>query len=411
MRKYLYILFAACCIAACEKYDESECRGNATSKRTHLSAEEARMWFESHERQIATRADDTGEDPHAFFRTGQLSLEWEYGKESADELIDAVDVPAKGEWSYRVLYDSVSYPLFCGVVILDEPGRERTCSYTVFYIPTAGSAEDYTPEVCACFKNRADDKLLFSGLAVYTDHAGIPIAAARYVLGNPTEGCYLFDPSAEYEQNYERLYSMLSGIRLLRCRNQDATTRSGDSGTGNPAGEDNTGNGGNGNEPKPDPGYDIDGGWIDDVVCIAPPINRNTDPEPDKPDKPEPPKPPKKDPEVDKDDINPLPLQVNTRPPTGDNTKPSVDFALNTNIKLDCDDAEDIMRMLDSLYNDCMGKRLIGSIDTDLTIKTSDSTSKAKNYYDFNEGSIYMSSPPRMVVIIEEMTHHYQHST
>lgn len=408
MRKYLYILFAACCIAACENYDGHEYDGgNTPQQRPRLSAAAARQWFESAERGSATRA-GCDDDPHAFFRTGELRPAWECGKESSDERIDAVDVPAEGEWSYRVICDSASYPLYCGVVVLDEPGSERTCSYTVFYIPSASAAEDYTPDVCACFRNRADDKLLFSGLAVYTLHSGIPVAAVRYILGNPVEGSYLFDPAAEYEQNYDRLYSMLSGIRLLRCRNRDAATRSGDSGEGGTAGGDGAGNDGGSGGNKPDPGNDKYGGMVPQVVCIAPPINRTPDPEPDKP---EPPKPPKKDTEVTQDDINPLPLKVTTRPPTGNNTKQSVNFALNTNIKLNCDNIDDILRLLDSLYNDCMGKKLIGSIDTDLTIKSSDSTSKAKNYYDFNEGSIYMSSPPRMVVIIEEMTHHYQHST
>lgn len=143
------------------------------------------------------------------------------------------------------------------------------------------------------------------------------------------------------------------------------------------------------------------------MVCIAPPIKRNTEPEPDKP---EPPQSPKKDPEVDKDDINPLPLQVTTRPPTGDNTKQSADFPLNPHIRLDCDDIEDIMRMLDSLYNDCMGKRLIGSIYTDMTICQSD-TMQSGATYGINSRTITLSVNPIMIDMIEELTHCYQYST
>lgn len=406
MRKYLYILFAACCIAACENYDEHEYDGgNTPQQRPRLSAATARQWFESAERGSATRA-GCDDDPHAFFRTGELRPAWECGKESSDERIDAVDVPADGEWSYRVICDSASYPLYCGVVVLDEPDSERTCSYTVFYIPSASAAEDYTPDVCACFRNRADDKLLFSGLAVYTLHSGIPVAAVRYILGNPVEGSYLFDPAAEYEQNYDRLYSMLSGIRLLRCRNRDAATRSGDSGEGGTAGGDGAGNDGGSGGNKPDPGNDKYGGMVPQVVCIAPPINRTSGPEPDKP---EPPKPPKKDTEVTQDDINPLPLKVTTRPPTGNNTKQSVDFALNTNIKLNCDNIDDILRLLDSLYNDCMGKKLIGSIDESMTICQSD-TLKNEGTYNITSRTVTLPVNPLMVDMIEELTHCYQHS-
>ncbi len=369
--RILYALLFVCMFISCE-HDEIEEQGTDIPNNSKFSISQAQLWYET-KATYDTRTE--GDDQSDFFKMGEVVPDWNLGKLSSDYNKEAVDVPITGEYSYRVVYDSVSYPLFSGLVVMNEKITSNKSDYHVFYIPSQDAVEYYTDEVCSYFRNR-ENRLLFSGLAVYTDEYGSPVAAERFNDGIATEGCFLYDTTATFEYNYEKMYSLLNGTRLLRIK-EGSTTRS-----------DND---------------ELYGGEIEEIVVVAPPL------------------PPKKKDESEDDNSTPsLPKHDDISPIQdlersngnglgGGGDSSSSTYSSNTHIKIKSKHNAAITALLDLLKDDCMGSTLINSITIDLTISTEEKNGNQAGGYYPSLGLITLTDPNDMTTLIEELVHCYQH--
>lgn len=381
-QKFLLSVGAGLLCCACQQFVPENTP--EPTKRNSFTLSEARAWYES-QTDPGTRASDDDPDDAGcdWLRTGTLYPEWSRGLTSADERLDAVDVPAESRYFYRVVYDSTAYPIQHNLVVLQEADSNRVCCYTVFYIPDRSSVEAYTPEVCAYFCNR-ETKLLYNGLALFTLPSGIPVAADRYRDGIPVDGCFLLDTlESTFEQNREKLASMLDGLRLQRCTQNQ--TR-----------------GVNDNNP------------IDPVIIIGvyhPKLKMI----PTRDDL--------KSPIVNddsfilptfKNDFDRLNGSVGGIGGVGngngdngsddDNTagdKGGDNYSQNDKIKVK---DQKVKEMLDSLLRDCMGKKAIESIDREVTIEY-DGSRKGSTY---DSGLITIGYSNSQLALLEELTHRYQ---
>ncbi len=244
--------------------------------------------------------------------------------------------------------------------MLKRTDTGETASWLLFLIPDADNG-------------LSDGRGGFSGVALYATLAGIPVCAGRYDGGMLVGSASLLDEYHSWEENACKLAELLpQDVHVVRIR-PGVTTRG---------------------------RHDIDGGCINIVVIEGKAPIKNSDPSL----------------------LEDLDFPV-VEPPLDDECRSAVftiggaggggsamqRYSKNSKIKAD----KKLIDLLDDLYADCMGKRLINSITVNVNIQSANRTGGEANTYVNTNGivegaSISLGQPMTDWTLMEELIHVYQ---
>jgi len=347
---------------------------------------QAKTFYESY--LDVSRAGDEGSGPLAPM---DYRLDWEQALPSFDSLLSSVDVPINLSRRYFHLQQVESdscylQPIYPKLVVVKEHPRNLEGVYLRYYLP---SAEQMSRQPSSFYDGllNSHPKYGFSGMSIYATLSGHPVCAVTYRDSHVQTYAFLYDRKGTLEENAALLDSLLATARVFRTVEPDSRV----------TGEDQGGSG------EPSNGVEIE------VVVIEgkrPPI-------PIIPDYP----PPVPDMGIEE--------RVfgggggggggsGTQTESGDDENPDEDEeetdSLSTykyNDKIQFTD-ERIEELLDSLFEDCMGKTLIMELGN-VTIQTGQDRSN----FNWASSSINLKNHPiygyRDYVLLEELIHTYQY--
>lgn len=372
---------------SCTREELPAVRRAATAQYT---VSEARACYE---RTLAagTRAAEAGP-----LTAGAWRPDWDRAAVSIGSTLYSVDVPlSSAEYRYYRYADRTSdsllpFALPVRLVTVRNPETGGECCYLRYYLPDAAYAAAH---------DEADyDRLLnsrpkkgFTGRSVYVSLDGYVIAAGCYERGLLTDYAFWFDETRTEEECEADMRRLLDGLRVGRCRASQPTTR-----VDNPKPTEN------GENPKkddeePDP---LHWGGLECVVIegIRPekPVIRY---------------------ELPVDEISDFVSGKSGGDSggssgglggEGDSSNSSDDsdgFPDNPDIKFEDPRVKDL---LDSLVKDCMGRRLIRSLDG-VTVLTGQDV----NRFEPETNTIFLKSHDkygyRDFTFMEELIHGYQY--
>ena len=388
-KSHLLRLFVSCmlvaAIYACTKHDLPYATDPVVRPYT---VAQAKTFYESY--LDVSRAGDEGSGPLAPM---DYRLDWEQALPSFDSLLSSVDVPINLSRRYFHLQQVESdscylQPIYPKLVVVKEHPRNLEGVYLRYYLP---SAEQMSRQPSSFYDGllNSHPKYGFSGMSIYATLSGHPVCAVTYRDSHVQTYALLYDRKGTLEENAALLDSLLATARVFRT--VEPASRA--------TGEDQGGSG--------DPG---NGREIEVVV-----IEGKRPPIPTIPDYP----PPVPDMGIEE--------RVfgggggggggsGTQTESGDDENPDEDEeeeeeeetdSLSTykyNDKIQFTD-ERIEELLDSLFEDCMGKTLIMELGN-VTIQTGqDANNSNGSIINLREHSKYGY---RSYVLMEELIHCYQ---
>ena len=345
----------------------------------HFSLDQARAAYDS-ALQRTTRAEM---EPGVLY-AGEIELFWDEAQFSENDCASSFDVRIRAERYYETVEEEeiAEICLFPKVVVVnDKQDAERTSAYVAFYFPD--HAEQLLDEYVGDDYLNSLPKLNYSGRIVYTDLQGYPVAAAHYLDGWQTDRVFLYDARdslslMEFVDRYNRM------VEDIRIRPFDAGTRA-------------TADGKECNCPGVYRNI-----VIDDVVVYAKKLE---------------PFNPIKHPEFGGYDQI---IRTETDPTqgssgggsSGNGTTSQGTYANNPKIKTD---SQEVQRMLDSIYMDCMGKTLIDNLKDSVIIQTIDVPGNKNSCDPHKEEGVSkilfgdIHDKQRTYVLLEELIHSYQY--
>ena len=405
MKKRSYLIAAGCTVVL---YALSACSDHAANDTAQagnpetMSVAEARRYFE----RVAAPTRAGSEE--GTLTLGTYMPDWSLATVSAGEVLSSTDVPVRGEFRYfRYRIDEYGEPRFTPIyhklVVVKDPRSGSMSGYIRYYLPEPDYAVGRTADY---FDGLLDGgpKGDFTGLAVYALPDGFPVLAARYVGGVCREEVFLGDRTRTLEENAARLGEMLGGLYIVYSLEGPATriVETDDSPLQGPDIEVvlivdrrpldgvtddfsdekfrelfdsmNRPNGGSRGEAA-DGGGSSGGG------------NNNSDDDNDE----------------DNADADSVALADNR-------------YHGNRKIWIASDSRKQVEPLLDKLLADCMGGKIIGSIGTNVTIRTGfiGSSEMVPTAYIFNGSTIWvdfainMGSKLNDITLLEELFHIHQ---
>lgn len=191
---------------------------------------------------------------------GDIVPSWSAAEPSLKGDLACYDVPFSGFYVYQAIFPEDCHGamvarkvrVYQKLVVVKDIGSNKLSQYILSLIPSGSYDARYKGSMPGCFVT-CGDKSGFTGLAVYSCLYTPQIARVdRYEDGERARGVFLLDAanSDEYRERVEEIRRLLSSLTLVR-RHAIATR-----------GE-----------------YDIDGGWIDEVVVTpeTPPDDTGAD--------------------------------------------------------------------------------------------------------------------------------------
>ena len=383
MKKRYYLIAAGCivvlfAIPACSEHTVNDTAQAGSSDA--LSVTEARRYFERVA--VATRA---GSEEGAL-TLGTYTPDWSLATVSVGEVLSSTDVPVRGEFRY-FRYRTDEYgesrftPIYHKLVVVKDSRSGAMSSYLRFYFPDPDYAAGRTADDYDRLLN-SSSKGDFTGLAVYTSLDGFPVHAVRYAGGACQAEAFLYDKSRTQAENTARLGGMLDGLSVV-CSRETVVTRA---------------------EAESEKSGPIDRGGIEEVVVYAErPVNHI---------------------KYERPDTDPIKPTEEDRGPSGGGGGASSNpgglgntrYQDNENIMLAFDSREKLEPLLDSLRQDCMAGKIIGSIRGNVTIRTGfiGSSAMIPTAYIFEGGTVWDDFEIRMgsrlddITLLEELFHTHQ---
>ena len=377
MRKQLcaqvsVVLGFVAALFACTKHDLPPLREHTSH---YYSVGQARAFFES-----LTPASRSADEQSGILSPLGIALDWDEAFTSYSPTLESVNVPVDVErpyYQYRyITQDCIELrPLGVCVVVVRE--QETLCegSYLRYDIPD--SAELSNTSSYKGWPNSSPDST-FSGVSIYTTMRGFPISVGRFDRGVVCDKASIFEIELRPELFIERVNAMLDTLQLCWIGTPQMQSRG-------------------------------DGILIDAVEIIGvKPIEGNSEGDNDEdyslPDKSEMP-------------FDPMPsmYEEQVRHPGGGGNRHGSDedgegnavdsikkFKYNDKIKYK---DEVVEQLLDTLFEDCMGRTLLYALG-DITVET------GQNSNSTNGSIINLKYHPtygyRPHVFLEELIHCYQ---
>lgn len=386
MKKRSYLIAAGCTVVL---YALSACSDHAANDTAQagnpetMSVAEARRYFE----RVAAPTRAGGEE--GTLTLGTYMPDWSLATVSAGEVLSSTDVPVRGEFRYfRYRIDEYGEPRFTPIyhklVVVKDSRSGVMSSYLRFYVPDPDYAAGRTADDYDRLLN-SGSKGDFTGLAVYTSLDGFPVHAVRYAGGACQAEAFLYDKSRTQAENTARLGEMLDGLSVV-CSRETAVTRA---------------------EAESEKSEPVDGGGIEAVVVSAKrPVNHI---------------------KYERSDTDPVKPTEEDRGPSGSGgggggassnpgSPANTRYRENENIMLASDSREKLEPLLDSLRQDCMAGKIIGSIRGNVTIRTGffGSSVMIPTAYTFEGGTVWDDFEIRMgsrlddITLLEELFHTHQ---
>ena len=386
MKKRSYLIAAGCTVVL---YALSACSDHAANDTAQagnpetMSVAEARRYFE----RVAAPTRAGGEE--WTLTLGTYMPDWSLATVSAGEVLSSTDVPVRGEFRYfRYRIDEYGEPRFTPIyhklVVVKDSRSGVMSSYLRFYVPDPDYAAGRTADDYDRLLN-SGSKGDFTGLAVYTSLDGFPVHAVRYAGGACQAEAFLYDKSRTQAENTARLGEMLDGLSVV-CSRETAVTRA---------------------EAEAEKSEPVDGGGIEAIVVSAKhPVNHI---------------------KYERPDTDPVKPTEEDRGPSGSGgggggassnpgSPANTRYRENENIMLASDSREKLEPLLDSLRQDCMAGKIIGSIRGNVTIRTGffGSSVMIPTAYTFEGGAVWDDFEIRMgsrlddITLLEELFHTHQ---
>lgn len=219
------MLTAAALCNACTE-DDREPSGTQPEKSPRLSVTEAQAFFEKNA--IRTRS---GEEASILpFVMGATVLHWEEAEASVSDRLSSVDIPAEGEFTYRVLRagkDGTPYEVtaWSKIIVVKSHLTDSLATCIRVSIPDEEYAGDYDGNICNMSLN-CEDRVDYCGLEYYAALDGYPVAVARYADGKCVASVYLFDETLSREEIGRRYAALFHDMWIFRdSKNNGVRTR------------------------------------------------------------------------------------------------------------------------------------------------------------------------------------------
>lgn len=362
MRSYLFFLIVGmCCFVGCVREETDS--GQYSS--VNFSLEDARTYYEA---LALTRSAEQSEAYNTLYSGNKAPL-WSSGVVSPGIVVSAAETGIDCEKLYGVVVGTedgkaVLISLTPRLSVVHDETAGKKSAYLKFYLPTIdctnGEQTSIRPEAAAGFATR------FSGIVFYTTLSGFPVAVAEFVDGKIQIYAWLNDDRYTFEENWARMRKLGGDMRIALLK--DTATRGV-------------------NDDNKIPSVEIVG-----IRPVKPPtLSFDSLVIPwDGPDLP---------------DVEPRSDGFGGGGSSGSGSVVSI------NPNLVATDSE-VERMVDSLALDCMGRRLIESIDRKIEIRVVPGDGcryhRTTNGEKILEESIEIGKDAPVVGLAEELIHAYQ---
>lgn len=208
----IFILFFCCWGCQEDPLDNGRKEGLRPGQ---LTVEEARDLFEKYAANVGSRGVET-DDSRGSLNPGIITPTWEDATLSTTRVNSFVNVPVGTAHNYRVKspYNEDWVEVSQKLVVVQEDATQRRSVYLLNLIPEGDFAvrhKNGIADLCDAEQLPED----FSGLAVYTKtRGGLPVYVESYWEGQLEENVFLFDKDYTFEENLERINTLLYGYTL-----------------------------------------------------------------------------------------------------------------------------------------------------------------------------------------------------
>lgn len=212
----LLLLSAAGLCNACMQ-DKDGMPVERTAAKPQLTVEEAYAFFE---KSTVTTRSESADEVLLPFVMGDAVLNWEKAAVSASDRLSSVDIPADGEYTYRVIRehsDGTPYEVTASskIIVVKSHRTDLTATYIRVCIPDEEYAAFCDGNISDMTLN-CEDRVDYSGLEYYATLDGYPIGVARYAGGKCLGNVYLFDETLTSEEIGRRYAALLDNMWIIR---------------------------------------------------------------------------------------------------------------------------------------------------------------------------------------------------
>ena len=214
MKKIVFLLAGVYLLTACGKDPALADRSDHTYRSKFYTVGEARA---SYERACVTasRAEAEG-----VLTPGDYTLDWDQAQISIDSTLYSADVPIELAYEYyrylEIEGEVYWIPLYPKLVTVTPPDKEHSSVYIRYYVPHEYYEWAHNPGVYDELLNSLP-KQDFTGLSLYTNLNGDPVCVARYEEGRLETRGFLYDKWHTIEENAEVMTEILDGLRVGRA--------------------------------------------------------------------------------------------------------------------------------------------------------------------------------------------------
>ena len=211
--------------------------------------EEAKTYFRERAENQLSRSN--GSDENLPLSPGDFVPLWDVAVPSVMNGLACYDIPISETYSYQVIFPEEHYgtiiaskvKVYQKLVILKDLKDNRMSQYVLSLIPVKSYELQKGEQIPELFTTRGD-KGGFSGIAIYSClYTGVTARVDTYRNGRKVNGIFLLDSKDQEELN-SKIETAKEQIYMLSLQKKKKILSRGES----------------------DYGYDIDGGWLDEVI-------------------------------------------------------------------------------------------------------------------------------------------------
>ncbi len=192
-----------------------------------LTVDEARAFYETRSGSSLTRSGV--ENPFPFV-LGFSDPDWVSAGISSTHKLSSVDIHVDAEYEYMVLRENragvlYAVPASSKLIVVKSNVTDSLGIYIRVCIPDESYAALYDANICNMTLN-CEDRGDYCGLEYYATLEGLPVAAACYLDGKYTDGVFLFDKSLPSDERVSRFGSLLGNVWIRRVAAHSPTRSS-----------------------------------------------------------------------------------------------------------------------------------------------------------------------------------------
>lgn len=216
----------------------------------NFSLEEAQAFFREEAEQASMQDYSLDDDSYRTLSPGDFVPEWDAATAAVRGGLACYNVPITTTYRFKAVsveergveMKASKVNVYQKLVIVKDLYTEKKSQYILTLIPTPSYEARYGSSTVGNFVN-CGEKQGYSGLAIYTCvYSPFTVRVSRYQTGHRVEGTFLFSPETRNVQSNKAELARALTSSVIVQRRKVTVTRSEDS------------------------NWDIDGGWLDEVV-------------------------------------------------------------------------------------------------------------------------------------------------